>query len=145
MDSTVSTRAPSPGAAAIGNEKEFDRSTAPTPRPLSPARESVKKEEDAGSTDMEGAAVAAPLAEGEYPEGIQLVFIVVALVLSIFLVSLDMVRCRCLSKTRVLMLTEQDNRRYCDSQDHRRVSRLRQGLLVRLGLFHVCRRLPVNL
>ena len=48
-----------------------------------------KKRSSGDTTDQEASDVAA---EGEYPKGAKLAFIIVALALSIFLVALDMVR-----------------------------------------------------
>jgi hypothetical protein len=68
--------------------------------------------------------------ESEYPQGARLIFVVVALVLSIFLVSLDLVspsrrrRHPIPREKKVVVLTETvDDRRYCDPQNHRRVPR----------------------
>jgi hypothetical protein len=59
-----------------------------TTRPASPAPDEKKDVETAGSVKEEASGPE----DGEYPTGWAFTFIVVALVLSIFLVSLDMVR-----------------------------------------------------
>ena len=67
-----------------------------------------------------------PLAQdaSEYPQGTSLVFIVVALALSIFLASLDMVGVFDYS-VNSLTLTLPDHCRHGNTQDHRRVPRSR--------------------
>jgi len=89
---TSTTAPPSTATASI-----LDHEKDPAASGLSTQRNSFldvpKKEEDASSTDIEtGTAQAqSPEPEGDYPGGFQLTMIVVALVLSIFLASLDMV------------------------------------------------------
>ena len=76
-------------AETLAEEKEFERSASPTPSP------SINKERenfDDSPTDNEGGSVQseAPNTEeddGEYPNGTRMTFIVVALLLSVFLVS----------------------------------------------------------
>ncbi|KAK1640833.1 major facilitator superfamily transporter [Colletotrichum phormii] len=69
---------------------ETDRENTPTPSMLE--EEAVEKKEEAGAATDEEAGSSQPTEpkEPEYPTGIRLTFIVVALVLSIFLVALDM-------------------------------------------------------
>jgi hypothetical protein len=75
-------------AETLAEEKELERSASPTPSP------SINKEkEDFGDspTDNEGGSVQGEAANaeedgGEYPNGTRMAFIVVALLLSVFLV-----------------------------------------------------------
>ncbi|KAK3369997.1 major facilitator superfamily domain-containing protein [Podospora didyma] len=73
--SSDSTRAPSRAVSTIENEKNMD------------SDEKKTGNDDAASTGAEAAVVSD---EGDYPTGVAFAFIVVALVLSIFLVALDM-------------------------------------------------------
>ncbi|KAK2625827.1 hypothetical protein QTJ16_005139 [Diplocarpon rosae] len=82
-------------AATLSGEKDADRSLSPTP-PAS-SKEPKKRSEglDELPTDQEDSSVRAAVlpeadGEGEYPDGLRMTFIVVALLLSIFLVALDM-------------------------------------------------------
>ncbi len=105
----TSTPAPVPSTAptlAPENEitsehlKEVDQSGMSTQR-SSYLDFSIKKEEDAASTDIENGVVVRAIGdkavegqdEEEYPKSFQLLMVVIALVLSIFLVALDMVSC----------------------------------------------------
>ncbi|TQN64878.1 putative efflux pump gsfJ [Colletotrichum shisoi] len=74
-----------------GEKGETDRESSPTPTP-SILDEAVEKKEKAGIATDEEAGTTQPTEakEAVYPTGIRLTFIVVALVLSIFLVALDM-------------------------------------------------------
>ncbi|KAK6220272.1 major facilitator superfamily transporter [Colletotrichum tabaci] len=74
-----------------GEKGETDRESSPTPSP-SILDEAVEKKEKAGIATDEEAGTTQPTEakEAVYPTGIRLTFIVVALVLSIFLVALDM-------------------------------------------------------
>lgn len=79
FDSDLSTRVPTPTPAS-----ELDHAT-------DVEASSVTKEKD-GRIDNEPDTDAATAEETiEYPEGARLIFVIVALVLSIFLVALDMV------------------------------------------------------
>lgn len=79
---------------------------------------------------VESPAEDAELREDEYPSGIKMFFIVLALVLSVFLLSSRLFPDHC-----------------CNShpQNHRRVPRSRQGRLVRCRLLHDRWRIPVNM
>lgn len=95
--STDSTRVPSMVAGPTdGHDKDVEGRVSPTPRPTpSPEPTMLEKKrdaEDATSIDEEKAEYVAPqVKEEEYPSGIQLGFIIFALVLSVFMMSLDMV------------------------------------------------------
>jgi len=76
-------------AETLAEEKEFERSASPTPSPsLNKGKESF---EDSPTDNEDGSVQSeAPNTEeddGEYPNGTRMTFIVVALLLSVFLVS----------------------------------------------------------
>ncbi len=91
--SAESTRAPSAATAlAPEHEKEFETSRGPTPQPDLDSGDEKKRDDDRASTEAEEAVeTTIPADESEYPDGARLAFVVVALVLSIFLFSLDLV------------------------------------------------------
>lgn len=79
-------------SVTLAEEKEVGRTATPSPRPS--YEKETKADTDDSPTDNEDASItnAPALAseedvEGQYPEGFRLAFIVVALLLSIFLVS----------------------------------------------------------
>ncbi|KAK1493568.1 major facilitator superfamily transporter [Colletotrichum cuscutae] len=90
MTSTTSTLVTPREKAGEKTGGETDRENTPTPSMLD--EEVVEKKEEAGTATDEEAGSSQPTEpkEPEYPTGIRLTFIVVALVLSIFLVALDM-------------------------------------------------------
>lgn len=135
----------SAASTLAGERTSVDEKPVDTPNAVAGAdpekqdSESVMKgEQDPGSSDE--------LSEDEYPKGIKLAFIVVALVLSIFLLSLDMVRFTIIpSDGRATTAnTGSDHCRDGYSQNHRRVQGSRQGRVVRRRLLHDRRRFPVN-
>jgi hypothetical protein len=108
-----------------------------------PEFEDEKKHVDNGSPGEEKRNIEA---EGEYPEGIRLFFILVALVISMFLLSLDMVsatssRNRCSTS----LLIPIDNRGYSYSQNYRPISQSQRYRLVCIRLLYVSRRIPVSM
>lgn len=85
--------------------------------------------------------------DAEYPQGISLVLIVAAVVLAIFLISLDQVSTlvQPIKKNQKLyVLTIPDHSRHGDSQNHRSIRRAGQGVLVRFGILHDIWRLPTS-
>ncbi|TPX12435.1 uncharacterized protein E0L32_006847 [Thyridium curvatum] len=84
------TRAPTPNTLdeARLEKLESPRASPRASSPVGPAAD-LKKESDGNSSDGEG-DTARQQTEEEYPQGIRLAFIIVALVLSIFLIALDM-------------------------------------------------------
>jgi MFS transporter, DHA2 family, glioxin efflux transporter len=73
----------------LAEEKEVGRTATPSPRP---SFEKESKTDLGGTTDQEDGSIineASPeeVVEGQYPEGLRLACIVIALLLSIFLVS----------------------------------------------------------
>ncbi|TEA19417.1 putative efflux pump gsfJ [Colletotrichum sidae] len=84
MTSTTSTLAHPLG------EKDPGGDTTPSPSVLAEEGIVDKKEDAALATDEEAGSVQPPETKAEYPSGMVLGFVVVALVLSIFLVALDM-------------------------------------------------------
>ncbi len=78
-------------SVTLAEEKGIGRSATPSPRPS--LEKETKTDLDDSTTDREDGSVADDTSpeeevEGMYPEGIRLAFIVVALLLSIFLVSI---------------------------------------------------------
>jgi hypothetical protein len=74
----------------LAEEKEVGRTATPSPRPS--FEKETKTDTDDSPTDQEDGSVTNTPSpeeevEGEYPEGFRLAFIVIALLLSIFLVS----------------------------------------------------------
>lgn len=73
-------------------EQNADSTRAPS---MTPDLEDERKNGDVRSTEQKNDGVETSpqekVAEGEYPQGFRLIFIVVALVISMFLVALDMV------------------------------------------------------
>lgn len=126
---------PASSASTVAGEPSIDEKTGDTP-----ARDSssIAKNDDTDSpTDS-----AEP--DPEYPTGAGLAFIVIALILSIFLLSLDQVRWNLPCTTATSKLTIIDHCCNSDSEDHKRVQGSRQGWLVRRLVFHDTRRLSIN-
>jgi hypothetical protein len=73
----------------LAEEKEFENTATPSPRPS--FEKETKTDTDGSPTDKEDGSVTntppGGEVEGEYPEGFRLAFIVIALLMSIFLVS----------------------------------------------------------
>lgn len=86
--------------------------------------------------------------DAEYPQGISLVLIVAAVVLAIFLISLDQVPTLVQpirkNPQKFYVLTIPDHSRHGDSQNHRSIRRAGQGVLVRFSIFHDIWRLPTS-
>jgi F0F1-type ATP synthase membrane subunit c/vacuolar-type H+-ATPase subunit K len=81
----------------------------------------------------------------EYPAGFRLYIMVVALVLSIFLISLDMVSLDTRGCQGVSSLTFADNRSYGNPCNHRRISRSRRCSVVWSNIFHDGQRLSIHM
>jgi MFS transporter, DHA2 family, glioxin efflux transporter len=79
-------------SVTLAEEKEVGRTATPSPRP-SYEKENRTDTDDSPTDKEDGSITNAPAptseeeVEGQYPEGFRLAFIVVALLLSIFLVS----------------------------------------------------------
>jgi MFS transporter, DHA2 family, glioxin efflux transporter len=76
-------------SVTLAEEKEVGRTATPSPRPS--YEKETKTDTDDSPTDKEDGSITnepalSPEEEGQYPEGFRLAFIVVALLLSIFLV-----------------------------------------------------------
>lgn len=89
FDSDLSTRVPTP---VPGSERDVDIPTADGSTRAPSIIDGVNAEKESKvDGDAEKGDTAVDAVEPQYPEGARLIFIVVALVLSIFLVALDMV------------------------------------------------------
>lgn len=78
----------------------------------------------------------APAAD-EYPRGLSLFFIVVAIMLATFIISLDQVGDFTLyNPLSIHNLTLLDNCRYCNPKNHRSIPWPRQSIMVRLSILH---------
>ena len=79
------------------------------------------------------------LAQEDYPKGVQFVFILLALILSIFMVALDLVRLvRSFPADTSMLTLRADNCRNGYPKDHGRVSQCFPDRMVRLGLLPDC-------
>ena len=86
-------------------------------------------------------------AEMEYPHGVRLIVLVLAIVFSVFMLALDQV-CRSISTPNLwedTLLTVQDNRSNRHPQNHRPIWRPGQSLLVWLRILHDLRLFPIIL
>jgi hypothetical protein len=104
--------------------------------------ENVRQNGSAPPIEEAREANEAPVAD-EYPHGLSLFFIVLAIMLATFIISLDQVSDSIpFYNLSVLTLTLPDNCRYCHPQNHRSIPRSRQSIMVRLGILHDFRWLP---
>lgn len=108
------------------------------------------REDEAGNEKQNGSAPpieAAPEADeapaaDEYPHGPSLFFIVVAIMLATFIISLDQVGKPNLYSLFVHILNLPDNYRYRNPKNHRSIPRPQQSIMVRLDILHDLRWLP---
>ena len=108
-----------------------------------------KTDNDAEKTDVEAENDPLPavapavepadtLSADEYPKGLQFVFILLALILSIFMVALDLV-CLCLVFfDRYMLILRADYRRHGHPKDHGPVPQCFPDRMVRLGILPDC-------
>lgn len=132
----------------LAGDKEVGRTAVPS------SRSSFEKEEktdlEDSPTDNEDGSIRNANSpeeevEGQYPEGLRLAFIVIALLLSIFLVSFPMhVSLYGVNKVNA-GVTRYDHCRYSHTQNHRPVPRSGSRGLVWISILLDCWRLPINL
>lgn len=75
--------------------------------------------ESLSARDIEGQVPENELAPSDYPHGLQFFFILLALILSIFMVALDLVGSSWRTTPLHMLTFLPDNRRHCNPQDHR--------------------------
>jgi hypothetical protein len=127
----------------IPSSSAGEASTLPSDKENTTESENEKQSGSGPEIEEAGKVVEVSTAE-EFPHGLSLALIVVAIMLDTFLISLDQVRNHLLYFQSLFKptLTWLDNCRYCNPQNYRPIRRSQQGLVVRLSILHDLRWLP---